>query len=121
MRAWAHRAVLSSILIGLLLIPQATKADEDVFSANWVMPGCRLLIAPQPGDDFKQGVCADISSTLLDLDRQFGVCAPKDVTEEQVVRVIVAYIDARPARLNEPEDIDRHVGPASAHRCRCLR
>src|SRR5262245_61291337 len=105
---WSHkRTVLSFILIGLLLASQAARADVDVNSANYIMPGCRGFLANQPVGTlmeigiFSQGVCAGITSALFGLDRQLGVCTPKGAKVKQVMRVIVTYIDARPARVNE--------------------
>ena len=76
-------------------------------SANQLMKGCRALLTKkmrESGVDeaFLIGSCAGIVSTLATLEpAATGVCKPKNVTDEQSVRVVVAYIDARPNRLHE--------------------
>jgi hypothetical protein len=76
-------------------------------SANEDMPGCRAHIAmidKKPYETsssffFQQGYCMGtiqgIFSALMD------ICAPPGVTKTQMIRVVVKYIDDRPARLNE--------------------
>jgi hypothetical protein len=73
----------------------------DIHSANDVMPGCRALSSSHvPGElYFDVGYCAGLIDGLV-----FGnsdVCPPADATHEQGLRVVVKYIDDRPARLHE--------------------
>jgi Ssp1 endopeptidase immunity protein Rap1a len=78
---------------------KASIAEEDVFSANAAMPGCREAENYHSPNIYKRGLCMGIVSTLLDLDPK--ICLPPSVTNFQAVRVVVKYIDARPARLHE--------------------
>jgi hypothetical protein len=92
------------ILRGIILaaaIVASCKASfaEDVFSANAAMPGCREAENYNSPNIYKRGLCMGIVSTLLDLDPK--ICLPPSVTNFQAVRVVVKYIDARPARLHE--------------------
>ncbi len=63
------------------------------------MPGCRAMVAESDREQFKQGICSGVvrGVAFMDLD----MCAPGEVTQGQVLRVVVRYIDERPARQLE--------------------
>ena len=78
----------------------ASFAEEDFRSANATMPGCREAEKyDSPAGAFKRGRCMGTVSTLIDVDPT--ICVPSGVTNFQAVRVVVKYIDGRPARLHE--------------------
>jgi hypothetical protein len=116
-----------SVLLGaaaLALTVTVASAAEDANSANYMMQGCRAFsgLKALPEDRVRQGWCAgvvneishvgifiktflspdpnkqkvDFIRTLLSPD------IPAEVTLGQEIRVVVAYIDARPARMHEP-------------------
>jgi hypothetical protein len=74
---------------------------EDYGSANSRMAGCHaFLLAPTPPELlFDAGMCVGIVNGINFTD--LGVCPPAGATSEQAVRVVVKYIDDRPAKLNE--------------------
>jgi hypothetical protein len=72
---------------------------QDSNSANSVMVGCRDLVADSNRDKFTQGLCGGGITAILALDTR--VCRPQAVTNVQALQVVIAYIDARPARLHE--------------------
>jgi hypothetical protein len=80
-------------------------ADSNSGSANNYMPGCRAHIAMvdnKPYDTslfFNQGCCMGTIQGILSV--LMNICAPPRVTQTQMIRVVVKYIDDRPARLNE--------------------
>jgi Rap1a immunity proteins len=83
-----------------------TAAAED--SANYFLEPCRAATtdnAPLSGTTFLQGVCmgqvVGIAYTAYALPAKLRSCWPKGTTHGQAVRVVVAYLDARPARLHE--------------------
>jgi Rap1a immunity proteins len=83
-----------------------TAAAED--SANYFLEPCRAATtdnAPLSGTTFLQGVCmgqvVGIAYTAYALPAKLRSCWPKGTTHGQAVRVVVAYLDARPARLQE--------------------
>jgi Rap1a immunity proteins len=114
-----------SILIGvvLALTVTAAQAAEDTNSANDILPGCRAAINRKSVDQLvEQSLCVgivigivgtmDAVRGLLQLGQSKGVnpntyakavCIdyPKGVTIEQMIRVIIAHIEARPARMHE--------------------
>ena len=79
---------------------QFVSAKEDAFSANWIMTGCLAVVANPGGVSFREGLCLGIVSTIPSADEK--TCVPPQATNQQMVRVVVQYIDARPARLHEP-------------------
>jgi Rap1a immunity proteins len=67
-----------------IAVSTAKKPQEATHSANYYMDGCRYFVA-------KAGLSVGA-----------GVCLPQGVTDiRQVVSVVVAYIDARPARMHK--------------------
>jgi hypothetical protein len=96
----------------IAILPVTGHAQPKPFSANEVMKGCRAITAKSEDNKlwFLRGFCMGTVSTLAGaataLERAAkgttGVCIPAgEVTVSQQVRVVVAYIDARPKRLHE--------------------
>ncbi len=74
---------------------------EDLNSGNGVTPGCRAWIA-NTQTTFIQGFCTGRVIGVWEAARIGGlVCSPEEVTNGQAIRVVVQYIDARPARSHE--------------------
>jgi hypothetical protein len=90
-----YAAVLS---MGLFLISGETVA-EDQLSANSKIVGCRHYLSSSKDDLLLQGYCAGAVQALVEF--AAGACAPKGATTMQSVRIVLQYIDARPARLHE--------------------
>ncbi|MGA6937277.1 MAG: Rap1a/Tai family immunity protein [Pseudolabrys sp.] len=109
--------VLAAACIAMLVT--TGHAQPKPYSANEVMKGCRAFIAKTKwereasdafSDAFIRGICVGTVSTLagtaVSLERAAegttGVCMRAgEVTVNQQVRVVAAYIDARPNRLHE--------------------
>jgi hypothetical protein len=100
--------LMISILSGISIIAAATIGNskvvfaEDAMTAINVMPGCRdvgLARRDTPRTDYLQGVCVGTAYTLATMP-PLGDCVPPQ-TNEQLVRVIVKYIDSRPELLHE--------------------
>ena len=113
----------------LALTVMAAEAAEDINSANYMLPGCRDLANESSSRNLiGQGRCAGVVDTLsfvggilklslepggwlaesarrgLAEDIRQAMCLdiPRGVTGMQSVRVVIAYIEARPARMHEP-------------------
>lgn len=86
----------------LVLAATSARAQEDKDSANWVMPGCYAVL--QMDDVFRAGVCTGIVRTLWEIGGRGTriVCSPSGATQAQAIRVVIQYIEARPARMHEP-------------------
>src|SRR5712664_2725086 len=120
------RSALFGAAAALALTVTATPGAKSL-SANDVMQGCRNFAARSRPTDFSQGYCAGIVmattsmgisvKTALALEgaayggrvtpafRSF-LCMdiPDGAIMGQHVRIVIAYIDARPARMHEPFD-----------------
>ena len=75
-------------------------AEDAAFSADDLMAGCRAYLASDiPTEDyFAAKYCAGIIDELVGAEQ--GIRLPASSTQ-QAARVVVKYIDARPARLRE--------------------
>jgi hypothetical protein len=71
---------------------------QDYHSANRRMPACREFIREGTIATYESGICYGLVSSILYLDDE--TCHPK-ITIGQGVRVVVKYIDERPARHHE--------------------
>jgi hypothetical protein len=105
----------------LALTVTAASAAEDMGSANGVLPGCRGMLARSSNatDPLTMGLCAGIVRGIasmgsvavyvwnrVPLDRKAPLAPlcmdiPEKVTTDQEIRVVIAYIDARPQRMHE--------------------
>jgi hypothetical protein len=75
---------------------------QDIDSANHVMVGCRAFANDANHTYYLQGSCTGRVATIHYFgSSRLGVCMPDGVNVGQAVRVVVAYIDLRPARLHE--------------------
>jgi hypothetical protein len=100
-RAAARLVAVACLMLAMPVT--SAQSQTDTSSANAVMPGCRSWLArDQRVNDLDQGLCAGqvegIWGTAIALDR---VCSPKGVILGQAIRVVVQFIDARPARMHE--------------------
>jgi hypothetical protein len=80
-----------------------TAFGQDVGSADWIMRGCRAYISnPGIASNQPNGMLAGRCMSLVEGIAYAGpFCNAPHVTNEQLVRIVVQYIDSRPARLNE--------------------
>jgi hypothetical protein len=107
--------MLAAACIAILPVTINAQDGPSPYSANEVMKGCRAFIAKTKWereasdaffDAFIRGICVGTVSTLAvaaaSLERAAGVCMPEgQTTVAQQVRIVAAYIDARPNRLHE--------------------
>ena len=86
------------VIAALMLNGRAAFAD-DTLSANAVMPGCRkFLVSDSQKEPWGQPYCVGLINGVAYRDDH---CAPPYVTTSQSIRVVVQYIDSRPARMHE--------------------
>src|SRR5713101_7275560 len=88
------------VLVATLMLSQqgVALAEQNPYSANYVMPGCRAFMKGVSLNSFKQGWCGGLITGLAQMYRR---CMPPELTQRQLARGIVQYIDARPARMRE--------------------
>jgi Rap1a immunity proteins len=104
------RPLLLGVAVAALVAQPIDAQQPDTNSANYLLPACKNFLAT--GDSrpttsaFYQGVCVGTVDTLHLLIRilpetPFRSCPPNQVTTGQELRVIIAYIEARPQRMHE--------------------
>jgi hypothetical protein len=94
----------AAILAACALWSAPTHSEETVdVSANGFMPGCRFVIerggAARAGEMqlvYDGGRCNGFVSAVAFTDS--GVCPPARATIDQMMRVVVRHVDARPER-----------------------
>jgi hypothetical protein len=86
-----------------VMLNGAAVAEPDRESANYWMPYCHRAATGDfyQGDAFLNGYCAGLVNGLGVMGRSLGACVPDGVTPRQALRVVIQYIDQRPARTNE--------------------
>jgi Rap1a immunity proteins len=116
------KAIVAGAFIAAFIVSSVTAAGAagaagvDYFSANNLFPACKAIVGSkgvikssnlQEAHDV--GFCSATLSTLFSLGRaqmlddQFGCMeVPPEVTPEQLARIVVRYIEARPQRMQEP-------------------
>jgi hypothetical protein len=99
---------LSIIVVALLLNCRIAFAQQDQYSGNSIMPGCReeaaLIPFSNPSNEHSDlaQFCLGIIVGLSYMGRSDGtICVPVGVTREQAVGAVVQHIDSQPARMNE--------------------
>ena len=79
-------------------------AQADLNSANYIMPGCRAVLEPDPPKDmnakFISVQCKAIIRGLIYASSS-NICPPQSDKTNEDIRVVVEYIDDQPARLHE--------------------
>ena len=112
-------------IVCLMLAMSVTRAhsETDTSSAHALMPGCRNFLAPPKAEDLMailiRGVCiGEVQGVWDTAVALVGVCSPPQVTSGEAVRVVVQYIDARPARMHEPFDLLALEALTAAWPCR---
>jgi hypothetical protein len=94
-----HRLAFACFLS--LASAAAMAQDNNLNSANATLPGCRAAAQPTVPNSIAVaagwclGAVAALTSSSPD------ICAPRSATQGQGVRVVLAYIDQRPARTHE--------------------
>jgi len=89
------------VLVVAMMTNYSPAFAENTVSADSVMVGCRAwLLSSTPLElSMRAGFCAGLVEGIGFAG--VGICFPNGVTNGQIIRVVVKYIDDRPARLNE--------------------
>jgi Rap1a immunity proteins len=101
---------MRSILCAAMLALTVTMAGaEENYSANYWLPHCKEVVEQRPIDEglfglamFCAGLVQGVAVMALNAP-EAGRCAklPRYVSRQQLVRVVVRYIEARPQRMQE--------------------
>ena len=95
---WKQHAIVIVAVMALLVQPRAATVQ---MSANDVMPGCRELADGTGKNLVLQGYCRGVVQQFLSFGSLVGMCSPNQISIAQAARVVVLYIDQRPARAHE--------------------
>jgi Rap1a immunity proteins len=101
-------SMLRAGALAFALIAASTVAaaqDNIDNSANFMPPHCKRFLAGTGKETFTEGLYAGSITAFAfvgrSLDGKSRFCFPKGATRGQMIRVVVAYIEARPARMHE--------------------
>ena len=96
------------IAVSSILNCRIAFAQQDQYSANFIMTGCReaasLIAFSNPSNEHSElsQFCLGIIVGLTYQGQSDGtICVPVGLTREQAVRAVVQHIDGQPARINE--------------------
>jgi len=113
------RATIISGTLSMALTITAAAGAEDKNSANFMLPSCKALVDNTPASNFRQGQCQGMVAAIVFMatNSELGVTAfsgvrglekkprcadlPRGVTNGQMVRVVIRYIEERPTRMHE--------------------
>jgi hypothetical protein len=88
---------LAAVLVLTANLAGAQRVNKD--PANHIMPGCRDFITTRKNDPFARGLCVGLVKGIFEYAP--SICPPDGVKNDQIVRVVVSYIDNERARLEE--------------------
>jgi hypothetical protein len=95
---WRNTA---SAIVTLLLASGTVQAAEKTYTANDLLQDCKdtLLERATFRRPFHSGLCIGLVAGANYVDAKS--CAPEDASNNQLMRVVLAYIEVRPQRMNE--------------------
>jgi hypothetical protein len=106
------RALAPAIAMGLI-VATSVQAQDDKSSAKYMLRYCRAAVNNQapalPLDAVMQGMCVGVIEAISYMmsefppeEKEYKTCPPNNASLEQTVRAVIAYMEARPQRMNEP-------------------
>jgi hypothetical protein len=113
--------------LALAIMTAPTGAQENTDSANFMLPHCKrfLAVAGTGKATFVEGVFPGSITAFAfvghSLDGKYRFCFPKGATHEQMIRVVIAYIEARPGPVRTDDEIREqmyriHSQPVGTHK-----
>jgi hypothetical protein len=99
--------VCGALALAVTTAVAQTAVVEDYNSANLMLPGCKTALTAQVDRSFLAGMCvgyvrAIAVFTATPRDSVLCTDPPAGVTPEQMIGVVVRYVEARPQRMHEP-------------------
>ena len=106
----------------LLALTMPASAEENLASANSYLPGCRDFVVDNwvggVREAYQRGQCSGFIAGLIYEAAGTSLCMPSGVTYEQGVRIVIAYIEARPQRMHESFGNLAHEALTAAWPCK---
>lgn len=114
------------ICLALLGFVPPAVAQEDPYSASFVLPGCLYLANPDDPGLAKYstigGVCAGAIGALItinsSLEPSYRICRPIGVSLRRDIRVVIDHLRANPTTWNENFVVVAHLALRQAWPCR---
>jgi hypothetical protein len=94
-----RKAIICGALMTLAIT--TASAQQSVFSANSVLPGCKAVFEGQGLGRQDTGYCVGAINTLTFLSATECIEIPDEVTFLQILLVVVRFIEAHPLRMEE--------------------
>jgi hypothetical protein len=94
----------AGILLLCLTVPVSARAD-DSNSGNAMLPHCLAFLRNDVSDPIAWVCGGTISTTAFfgrSLPNEVRFCRPANVTNDQLARIVVRYLENRPEQLHEP-------------------
>ena len=95
-----------------LSVMMAGAAEVDTESANYVLPGCKALLAITEGREMLDtsralvaGYCMGVLKTLPEIYFARDKCSiqfPEVFSVQQMTLIVIRYVEAHPERMNMP-------------------
>jgi hypothetical protein len=101
------RLALVPAMLWISAAQAALSPSNEQDTARYIMPGCRAFLdhnTPDKGMALLEGVClGQVRAAVLGLAARDPnlFCGPSDTPFNEVVRVVVDYIQEQPSRLDE--------------------
>jgi hypothetical protein len=126
MKILTRHFFLVSVALSCSLCSSSVTAEEksDFESANALLPSCKYAFVDRPRGGYEAGYWAGLCWGMIvtvgyvarDMPEHLRSCRPDKVTNEQQVRVVISYVEARPERMHEDIralaiDAFRHAWP----------
>ena len=93
---------MTKLAVAILLALTMAASADDLNSANYILPECKGFLNREVSSwTWRQGHCAGFIEGLVYGRGGRDTCPPKEVTNGQVMAVVIKYIEARPERMHE--------------------
>jgi len=118
-----RRFVICLSVLGLSL---PAVAQEDPYTVQFVLPGCRYLLDPRDPALEKYaaigGICAGVVEALItinpSLEFEYRICRPVGLTLRHDIRTVVNYLQADPGIWHQKFVPSAHLALKQAWPCR---
>jgi hypothetical protein len=120
-----HFFPVSAMALSFSLSSSSVTAEEQtVDNANALLPYCKYALVDSPRGGYNvgwpvglcMGMVVTVGYVARDMPEHLRSCRPDKVTNAQMMRVVVSFVEARPERMHEDMrqlviDAFRHAWP----------
>ena len=120
-----HFFLVSAMALSFSLCSSSVTSEEtNIDSANVLLPYCKYVGADRPRGGYDVGWAVGLCTGMIvtvgyftgNMPEHRRSCRPDKATNEQMIRVVISYVEARPERMHEDMrelaiDAFRHAWP----------